>query len=546
MLGCQIQHSVYLERNFCYNGVVRILIIGAEVAPFVSVGGLSQVLYFLPRALLHRGNDVRIFTAAYGAMKEKNKFNLKPYIKNLQVPTRNNFKGKIVKDSKFINCRISLYEKRGTPTTYFLENREYFDLRANVFSYRDDHLRFALLSKAALEWLYQMKKNKMDGTWWPDVIHCNDWHTGYFLNLAREDKKYKKLLEKIPIVFTVHNFFYQGNMNFRYAAEKEKDNGNAPLASLESGKLLKQNALLRGLLYADEINTVSPTHAIEILTPEYSEGLDKILFGLRGKLTGILNGLDTKEFNPETDPLVVENYNAASFIAARRTNKMALQKEFGLEENKNRPLVTVLGRISTQKGWDFILEALPKLLSEIPDVQVLVLGQGDERYQNELLNVQREFPKQVALHLQNDFRLPRRIYSGADIILIPSIFEPGGIVALEALRYGVVPVVRRTGGLNDIIMDFDADTGKGNGFSFTRKSSWSLFAAIISALSIYKQGKIWNQLVKNCLVSDFSWNHAAAEYDKLYQQAIEEKKRATSTTPHPAYKLGLPETPTSL
>lgn len=524
--------------SLCYNEAMKILLVGAEVAPFVSVGGLSQVLYFLPRALRRRGQDVRIFTAKYGQMKN-DKFKLTPVFKNLEVPVFHDItKKKSAK--KFIDCKVSLYQKNGQPVTYFLENREYFELRANVYAYRDDHLRFALLSKGALEWLLQMKKSKND-TWWPDVIHCNDWHTGYFLYLAREDKRYKKLLEKTPIIFTVHNFFLQGNINFRYLPENGRDTGLTPLADLESPKLLKQNALLRGLLYADEINTVSPTHALEVLTPEYSEGLDQVLYKVRSKLGGILNGLDTKEFNPETDPLIVNHYSASSFLHARQRNKEALQKEFGLEVNKGRPLITMLGRISAQKGWELVLPMLPQLLSERKDIQFIVLGQGDEVYQNQLLEIQRNFPEQVALHLQNDFRLPRKIFSSADIMLIPSIFEPGGIVALEALRYGTVPVVRRTGGLNDSVTDFDPNTKKGNGFSFTQKNPWSLFAAVIHALAIYNQPKTWNTLVKNGLSSDFSWSHAAAEYDKLFKRALEEKRRSESLTPHPAYKLNLPE-----
>lgn len=522
---------------------MKILFVGAEVAPYVSVGGLSQVLYFLPRALMKRGNDVRIFTAKHGSMDEqRGKFVLRDQLKTLLVPVEHDFKEKKnKKKDKYISCRVSVRKKRGEPITYFLENREYFDLRANVFGYKDDHIRFALLSKGALEYLYQIKKRGNDKDWWPDIIHCNDWHTGYLLNLAREDKRYKKILEKIPIVFTVHNFFYQGNMNFRYLSPNERDEGVKSLVRLDSSKLLRQNALLRGLLYADEINTVSPTHAIEVLTPEYSEGLEKGLLKMRSKLTGILNGLDTKEFNPETDPIIVKNYNSSNFTHARRINKANLQKEFGLSQNQSRPLIAVVGRISTQKGWEMILETLPHLLSEQKDIQIIVLGQGDQVYQEGLYALQREFPEQIGLHLQRDFRLPRKIYSGADMILIPSVFEPGGIVALEALRYGTVPIVRRTGGLNDIIFDFDPNNMKGNGFSFKKKSAWSLFSAIINALAIYRQPKIWNNLVKNCLQSDFSWNYTAGEYEKWYLKAIEEKKRATSTTPHPAYKLGIAE-----
>ncbi|HVZ12207.1 MAG TPA: glycogen/starch synthase [Patescibacteria group bacterium] len=517
---------------------MKILFVGAEVAPFVSVGGLSQVSYFLPRALQKRGNDVRIFTARHGAMDEvKEKFQLKMKIKSLKVPVASeNDKKKRTTKQKYIACRVSTYSKTGEPTTYFLENREYYELRANVFGYKDDHVRFALLSKGILEALLQMKKKK-DTDWWPDLIHANDWHTGYFIDMAREDPRYKKLLENIPIVFTVHNFFYQGNINFRYIHERERDTGSTPLMSLDSPRLLRQNPLLRGLIYADEVNTVSPTHAIEVLTPEYAEGLDKTLNKIRGKLTGILNGLDTKEFNPETDPLIIKNYSISSFAAARRVNKANLQKEFGLEEKPDAPIIAVLGRISAQKGWELILDVLPHLLVERPNVQIIVLGQGDEKYQNDLINIQRRFPNQVGLHMQRDFRLPRKIYSGADMILIPSLFEPGGIVALEALRYGTVPIVRRTGGLNDVVADFNPNTGVGNGFSFTQKSPWSLYGSIVSALSLYENSKLWNTLVRNCLKSDFSWDQTAGEYDRWYQKALEERRRATDINPSPAYKI---------
>jgi starch synthase len=472
----------------------------------------------------------------------KKAWNLKHEIKNLKVPvyhtneTPNGNKEKVKRQELFVNCSVSSHGKTNQIKTYFLENKEYFRLRAHVFSYKDDHVRFALLSKGCLEWLKHLREQKNE-TWWPDIIHINDWHTGYFADLARTDERYRKMLYKTPISFTVHNFFYQGNINFRYLPKKQWDEGKAPLAALNSAKLIKQNPLLRGIIHSDGINTVSPTHALEVLTPEYAEGLEKVLNRVRGKITGVLNGLDTKEFDPATDPIIKNNYNLKSFLTARKKNKLLLQKEFGLAQNSNRPLIAVCGRISAQKGWDYILEMLPKLLSERTDVQFLVMGQGDERYQNDLANLQRHHEEQLSLHLQSDFRLPRRIYSGADIILIPSIFEPGGIIAIEALRYGAVPIVRRTGGLNDIISDFSPSKGTGNGFSFTKKSSWSLFGAITTALTIYGQPELWKKLVANCLASDFSWNHSAREYQKWYQGIIEERKRATSVTPHPAYTL---------
>ncbi len=461
----------------------------------------------------------------------KKPWKLKKEIDSLEISNLNNTKKA---KEKFITCSVSSFTKPGIPKTYFVENKEFFELRAHVFGYKDDHVRFALLSKACLEWLLELKQSA--DKWWPDVIHCNDWHTGYFIELARSHPRYQELLRKTPIAYTVHNFYFQGNVNFRYLSPNNRDEGTKPLENLDSPKLIKQNALLRGILSADEVNTVSPTHATEVLTPEYAEGLEKVLTKMRSKLTGILNGLDTKEFNPASDPIIKNNYNTKNYVQKRLKNKLLLQKEFGLSQDAKRPLIAVCGRISTQKGWEIMLETLPKLLEERKDVQLIVMGQGEQQFQNSLMSINKKYPEQTSLHLQTDFRLPRRIYSGADIILLPSLFEPGGIVALEALRYGAVPIIRRTGGLNDIIKDFNIATLEGNGFSFYKKSAWSLYGAIIEALTIYKQEENWKKLVKNCLESDFSWDYAAEEYQKWYQKITEERRRATSSTPHPAYQ----------
>lgn len=507
---------------------MNILFLSAEVAPFVSVGGLSQVMYFLPRALRNSGHDVRIFTANYGAMEKtapaKKGWKLEPEIKNLKIPPEN------------VLCSVSSFTStRHKLRTYFLENNEYYRMRENVFSYKDDHIRFALLSKGCLEWLYQRAKQKKETGWWPDIIHCNDWHSGYFLELARTDKRYKDILVKIPIVFTVHNFSYQGNYDFRYLNKEEKDKGITSLEPLFSDKLQMQNALLRGILYADSINTVSPTHAVEVLTPEYEQGLGDVLFAARGKLTGILNGLDNKEFNPATDPIIKRKFNAKSFVKSREENKKDLQREFSLPVDDNRPLLAFVGRLAQQKGLDLLMPIVEPLLKERPDVQIIVLGSGDGRYCDRFMQIQKNFPQQVGLHLGSDFRLPRKLFAGSDIVLIPSMFEPGGIVALEFLRYGTVPVVRRTGGLNDIITDFNPNTRTGNGFSFKNKDQWSLYTAIIEALTTYRNKMLWRKLIANCMRCDFSWEHSAKEYCEWYEKVIEERKRATGFTPHPAY-----------
>jgi len=500
--------------------IMKILFVAAEVAPFVSVGGLSQVMHFLPKALGDLGHDIRVFTAKYGAMDEtapQKGWKLKTAYSQLAVPLDED-----PSPAKSLICNVkSFTDEKTNVKTYFLENREYFELRANVFGYKDDHLRFSLLSKGALEWLYQLRQEEPNG-WWPDVIHCHDWHTGYFIDLARRHERYQSMFKKTPLALTVHNFCFQGNFDFRYAHKEQFDFGESPLAPLMSVKLQEQNALKRGLLYADAVNTVSPTHSVEVLTPEYAEGLDDVLAKTKQKLTGILNGLDTQRFNPMTDTVIKRQYNVDSFVRAREENKKDLQKLFGLPVDTKRPLLAITGRLDKQKGWDLLLEALPQVLLERPDVQVVVLGTGEQRYRLELSVLQKTFSGQIGLHLRPDFRLPRKIFAGADMVIIPSIFEPGGIVALEALRYGCVPLVRRTGGLNDSITDFNPTTKQGNGFSFKHKNSWSLYGTIIEALTVYKYQRLWHMLVKNGMSSDFSWANAAQEYDLWYRRMQKE------------------------
>lgn len=516
---------------------MKILFLSAEVGPFVKVGGLSQVMYFLPRALTKQGHDVRIFMPKYASIddkKNKQYWKLKKEIEGLLVPIENvETKSKSLSSQESILCNIKSYPKtRNTSYTYFLENREYYELRANMYGYKDDHVRFALLSKGCLEWLLAMDKKG----WMPDVIHCNDWHTGYFIELARQSKRYSDVLAKIPIVYTVHNFLFQGNYDFRYGSHEKHDTGVTPLASLLSPKLQMQNALLRGILYADAVNTVSPTYAIESQTPEYGCGLEAVLQSVRGKLAGILNGLDIKEFNPETDPIIYKKYSISNFLPLRRENKRDLQRLFSLEENPDSFLFAITGRLSQQKGWDLLLEVLPHVFATRKDVQLIILGSGDERYRDLIISLQKLYPSRIGLHLRSDFRLPRKLFSGVDSILMPSTFEPGGIVALEALRYGAVPLVRRTGGLNDIITDFNPATKIGNGFSFTNNDAWELFAAMIGILTVYKQPRLWEKLVHNCMSYDFSWKYSAILYEQLYSNVLEVRRRATSVTPHPAYE----------
>lgn len=505
-----------------YNDLMKILFLSAEVGPFVSVGGLSQVCYFLPRALAKAGEDVAIFTPKFGAMDKtapsKKGWKLREEFMGLKIPVAEE------PNHNNIICNIKSYQKSLKEVkTYFLENREYYELRANVYGYKDDHLRFMLLCKGCLEWLLIQKETK--GAWFPDFIHCNDWHTGYFAELARRYPRYREVLERVTIGLTVHNFMHQGNFDFRYCEPKDKDNGTVMLRSMSDEKLITQNPLLRGIKYSDAITTVSPTHAREVLLPEYGEGLETVLQEERDKLSGILNGLDMKEFDPSTDPLVLTRFSKLKFQEERIKNKTYLQKEFGLPVNSKAFLVSYSGRLASQKGVNLLIEAMQHLLGEYPNLQLIILGGGEDSIRRILNDLAALYPKQVGLHLLSNFKLPHKIFAGADALLIPSLFEPGGIVALEALRYGAVPIVRRTGGLSDIVVDFDPTSEKGNGFSFVSKDSWALHGAIVTAMTTFQNKSLWKRLVENCLKEDFSWEKVAELYRKWYRRIIETRKR---------------------
>lgn len=518
---------------------MKVLFLAAEVGPFVSVGGLSQVCYFLPRALSEQGNEVAIFTPKFGAMDKtapsSKGWNLRSEIQGLRVPLGDE------PDKTDLICNVKSYQKsaRGVKT-YFLENQEYYELRANVFGYKDDHVRFMLLCKGCLEWLLLQKtRDTQKEAWWPEIIHCNDWHAAYFVELARRSPRYREVLKKIPIGLTIHNFMFQGNYDYRYCQPGDRDNISKPLLPLLSLSMIKQNPLMRGIKYADAITTVSPTHAREVLTPEYGEGLEEVLQKERDKLSGILNGLDNREFDPAHDPLVPTHFNKRTFERARAHNKRILQEEFGLPTLPNALLFAYSGRLSNQKGMTILLEAMKHLLPEHPDFQLIVLGGGDDAYRRTLTELARLYPKQIGLHLLPNFKLPRKIFAGTDALLIPSLYEPGGIVALEALRYGAVPIVRRTGGLNDIVVEFDPATGRGDGFSFKERDAWALYGAIMVAAATYKNPQLWRRLVKNCLSVDFSWETAAKQYRQWYHRTSETRKRILAVKPHTAYKEAL-------
>lgn len=488
---------------------LKILFVAAEVAPFSSVGGLSQVLYYIPRALKSLGHDVRIFTPKFGFI-DKKKFKLTMEFKGLSVPTDD-------KRNTHLICNVKTYRKfQKEPLIYFLENMEYYEKRANVYGYMDDHIRFALLSRGAIEFLKQSE-------WVPNIIHIHDWHTGYLANYMRTRYQDIPKLNKIPIVLTIHNLKHQGIFDFKGAGPLDFDDGKSPLASFFDPRLKKQNSLKRGIIYSDIVNTVSEKYSREILTKEYGEGLDQLLSEVRTKVYGVLNGIDNKDFNPKTDKIIKSNYSVLT-INKRIENKIDLQKEFNLPVNPRVPILSYCGRLSDQKGLDLIAEVLPFLLNELK-IQFILMGSGEEKYVTYFRNLREEYPENVGTYLLPNWNLPRKVFAGADILLLPSRFEPGGIVVMEGMRYGIVPIVRKTGGLADIVSDFDIENNKGTGFVLEKYNKLSFVTAIVRALEIYKCPKLWKLLMRRAMKEDFSWQTAVTKYLNLYTRVMELKKQ---------------------
>lgn len=486
---------------------MKILFVSAENSPFVQVGGLSQVVALLSKALERQGLDVRVFMPKYGIIQTK-KYKLKTVTAQMSVPTGQSEKSSFPKE---LICNVlSKGKDKYFVPAYFLENREYYELRANVYGYNDEHIRFWLLSHGCLEWILDQKKK---GGWTPEIIHAHDWHTGYLVEAIKRNPRYKEL-KNIKVLYTVHNFKHQGNFDYKYA--KVKDEPKTPLAPCLSKELQMQNPLLRGLLYADHVNTVSPTYAREVQTPEFGEGLHTYLQKISSKLTGIPNGIDASAMNPETDKSIRARFSIKD-LSRRNKNKLDLQKIFGLPKNLKIPIVSYVGRFAAQKGIETVLRTLENM-KDLPQAQYIFVGGGDDNVCNEIDKLRQKYPKNIAALFRLDFHIPRKVFAGSDITLMPSRFEPGGIVAMEALRYGCVPLVADTGGLSETIKPYDLETGVGNGFLHERNNLWSFVTQLVSALQLFHVKNVWQKIQTNGMKEDYSWNHIAKEYIKLYKQ----------------------------
>ena len=502
---------------------LKILLVAAEASPYAHVGGIGRVSAHLSRALMKLGHDVRIMMPRYGKI-DLVKYPLEMVYTHLAVPTDN-------EKTPLLICNVKAHQLPNAPLVYFLENMEYYEKRANEYGYSDDPLRWALLQRGTLEFLRRIQSSQDNGQWvsekvgpWiPDVIHCNDWQTGLLPQYLATTYAADPLLSGIATIFTIHNMSFQGNFDHRFVSELDRDDGRSPIPGFFDKRLATVNAMRRGILFAQVVNTVSPTYAKEILTEDYGEGLDQLLREVRAKVFGIINGIDYDEFNPKTDKLLKANYDHQS-AAKRAANKSFLQDRFNLEVTNDRPLFAISSRLDEQKGLALVTSTIDAILEET-GAQLLVNGGGDQGYRTFFFNLASRFPKQVGVNLESDFQLPKQMFAGCDAILIPSQFEPCGIVQMEAMRYGCIPIVRKTGGLADTVKDYNPSSRSGYGFVFEQYNPTAFTIAVARALALWHHQDLWQKLVQKAMEQDFSWGASAKAYSELYTRAQETKQQ---------------------
>jgi starch synthase len=459
---------------------LKVLFAVAEAYPLVKVGGLADVGAALPKALALRGHDVKLVLPGYRCVGEGER------TQSLRIPHGGSH------ELVHIDRHGSL---RGGVDVYTVGSEAYFD-RENVYDYDDDDARFILFSKAVVAFA------ALSG-WVPDVIHTSEWHLGVVPQYVRQGP-YRSVLRRTATVFTIHNMVYQGPVN----------HDTELLTGLTDG--FGGNLLARGIAFADAINTVSRRYMEEILTPEYGASLDGLLRSRRDRLDGILNGVDYGEFDPATDPHIVARYGPYS-LERKELNKVVLQERAGLAPDPDVPLFGMVCRLVDQKGLRLLCGALDRIA--LLGAQVVVMGMGDKRYERALEEAARNRGA-IAYQAATEDRLTRLVYAGSDFFLAPSDYEPCGLGPLIALRYGAIPLVRRTGGMAETIRDYSVDPETGLGFTFIPRYPEQLLNGVSTALATYRAPEEFGHLQRRAMAANFSWDGPAQQYERLYGEAL--------------------------
>ena len=478
----------------------KILFVASEGVPFIKTGGLADVVGSLPKCIDKNNYDVRVILPKYTCMKQEYKDLLK-------------FEQNFYMDFHWRNVYVGIMTaKYDGVTFYFIDNEGYF---GGSRPYSDDTLyeieKYSFFCKAVLSSLPLIDFK-------PDLIHCHDWQTGLISVFLKERFATNPFFNKIKTVMTIHNLKFQGKWSVKEVREITglSDYYFSP-DKLEAYK--DANLLKGGLVFADAITTVSNTYAEEIKTDFYGEGLSGLMNARSNDLRGIVNGIDYEVFNPQTDPTIEYPYNAIDFRKEKSKNKVKLQEELGLDKNASTMMIGIVSRLTDQKGFDLIAYVMDELCQD--NVQIVVLGTGEERYENLFRHYDWKYGNKVSGNIYYSEALSHRIYASCDTFLMPSLFEPCGLSQLIALRYGTVPIVRETGGLKDTVLPYNEFESKGTGFSFSNYNAHDMLRTVRYAEHLYYDNKReWNKMIDRGMAADFSWNTSAAKYQEMYDWLI--------------------------
>lgn len=472
---------------------MKILYAASEAVPFCKTGGLADVSGSLPAAIAAEGVQIAVVLPLYRRVREQ----FGPELEYLCYDYVN---------LAWRRCYCGLFRLlRDGVTYYFLDNEQYFN-RRNLYGYMDDGERFGFFSRAVVRMLPHM-------AFWPDVIHCNDWQTALIPVYLKDDGVREERFRSIRTVMTIHNIEYQG----RYGTEAMGDLFGLDRGWVDDGTIMMDgdvNLLKAAVLCADAITAVSPSYAEELKYAFFAHGMESVMRRCTYKLSGVLNGIDMKRYDPETDARIAANYTAED-LSGKAKDKTELQRTMGLREEPDTPILAVVSRLVSHKGLDLIKEVFHDIM-ELP-VQMVVLGQGEQQYEDFFAWAQTQYPGRMAAQLDYNETLSMAIYAGADLFLMPSRSEPCGLSQMIAMRYGTVPIVRETGGLKDTVNPYEAWRDTGNGFTFAAYNSGDMLFVIRQAVGLYwDYGDQFRRLQKRCMAGDFSWRRSAGDYLRIY------------------------------
>ncbi len=484
---------------------MKILFVGSELNPLAHTGGLGDVMAALPAAIRKAGHDARIIMPLYKQIKLNYQNELK-FVRwsMIRLGWRTMYSGLF---------RMTV---NGVPV-YLIDNEYYFGHDVIYLDYAFDIERFSFFQRAVLEALGEA----MDFT--PDILHLNDWQSAMIPVLLEahhaDDEHYRNL----KTVLTIHNLKYQGV----HGREQVQDYLELPNHFFSEARILQNgvpNFLKAGIVYSDKITVVSPTYSEEILTDYYGEGLNGILGAQKGKLKGILNGLDTESYDPATDKCIAKNYDVSGWKSGKAFCRKALEEELSFNSDDDIPLMAMVTRLTDQKGLDLLLHIGDELL-ETTEARLAIIGTGDADLENRLRALQARHPDKMRTLFSFEPEKARRLYAASDIFLMPSLFEPCGLSQMIAMRYGSLPVVRQTGGLKDTVHPYNRFDGSGNGFGFLNINAHELLYTTKHAVSLYEKNPgAWGKLVETAMMGDYSWMNSAQEYISLYKDLMSDQK----------------------